>query len=166
MPVDCSVCFGRGAIWCRFDESDRIVIPALPDDSLEGRPDWCPLVEVPVMNVGNSCSEIPNNSDSVSRQTAVEAIANQSRFSAEEIINICDKSVQDENGWLGGLKEAILAVLELPSAQPEIIRCKECVYADENYHCDYMTTWNDGDCFCCYGKRRTDGQFDKQTGGD
>lgn len=55
---------------------------------------------------------------------------------------------------------------KLDPVQPEIIRCKECVYADENYHCDYMTTWNDGDCFCCYGKRRTDGRFDKQTGGD
>ena len=51
-----------------------------------------------------------------------------------------------------------LKILEdLPSAQPEIVRCKECVYADENYHCDYMTTWNYGDCFCSYGKRRTDG---------
>ena len=47
---------------------------------------------------------------------------------------------------------------ELPSAQPEIIRCKECANADENYHCDYMTTWNYGDCFCSYGKRRTDGR--------
>jgi len=47
MPVDCQSCFGRGAIWCRFDDSDRIVVPALPDESLEGRPDWCPLVEVP-----------------------------------------------------------------------------------------------------------------------
>ena len=44
----------------------------------------------------------------------------------------------------------------LSSAQPEIIRCKECVYADSFYHCDYMTTWHDGECFCSYGKRRTD----------
>ena len=44
-------------------------------------------------------------------------------------------------------------LLHLPSAQPEIIRCKECANADENYHCDYMTTWNYGDCFCCYGRK-------------
>ena len=49
----------------------------------------------------------------------------------------------------------------LPPAQPEIVRCKECVNADENYHCDYMTTWNYGDCFCSYGKRRTDVKADK-----
>ena len=54
-----------------------------------------------------------------------------------------------------------LKILEdLPSAQPKIVRCKECVYADENYHCDYMTTWNYGDCFCSYGKRRNDERSD------
>ena len=57
--------------------------------------------------------------DMISRQAAIDAIAKQSIFSTEEIINVCDKSVQDENGWLGGLKEAILAVLELPSVQQE-----------------------------------------------
>lgn len=55
----------------------------------------------------------------ISKQQAIDAIAKQSRFSAEEIIEICDKSIQDENGWLGGLKEAIQAVIELPSIQPE-----------------------------------------------
>jgi len=58
---------------------------------------------------------------------------------------------------MGRAEWAINRINELPSAQPEIVRCKECVYADENYHCDYMTTWNYGDCFCSYGKRRTDG---------
>ena len=52
---------------------------------------------------------------------------------------------------------AMQTIKDLPSAQPKIVRCKECVYADENYHCDYMTTWNYGDCFCSYGRSRTDG---------
>lgn len=119
MPVDCQSCFARFGSWCRLDLDERMVVPALPEESVNGfKPDWCPLVDVPDIHIGK-CSEIPNNSDCVSRRAAIEAIANQSRFSAEEIINICDKSVQDENGWLGGLKEAILAVLELPSAQPK-----------------------------------------------
>lgn len=42
---------------------------------------------------------------------------------------------------------------ELPSAQPDIIRCNECVYADKYFHCDYMTTWNNGDCFCSHAER-------------
>lgn len=135
-----------------------IVIPALPDESFEGRPEWCPLVDVP--DEAGNCSEVPNNSDCVSKRAAVEAIANQSRFSAEEIINICDKSVQDENGWLGGLKEAILAVLELPSAQP----AKRIVGKSKDgmtlwYQCDMCNEPVDAqDDFCrgC-GRRLTDG---------
>ena len=160
MPEECSVCFACFRGCCRLDEDSRIVVPALPDESSEGRPEWCPLVDVPDMNVGNS-SEIPNNSDCVSKRAAVEAIANQSRFSAEEIINICDKSVQDENGWIGGLKESILAVLELPFAQPEVIWCKDCRwYVQDEYGgwCEDVnerpTEEND---FCSYAIRREDG---------
>jgi hypothetical protein len=64
--------------------------------------------------------------------------------------------IRNAGGYFGTIQSEVITG-ELPSAQPEIVRCKECVYADENYHCDYMTTWNYGDCFCSYGKRRTDG---------
>jgi hypothetical protein len=162
MPVNCEECFARLLAWCRLDEEGRMVIPALSDESFEGRQEWCPLVDVPDMNVGK-CSEISNSSDCISRRAAVEAIANQSRFSAEEIINICDKSVQDENGWLGGLKEAIQAVIELPSVQSEIIRCKDCKNSEHWYRdrrrCflwaeDGVSVFDDG--FCNYAERRTD----------
>ena len=168
MPEECSVCFACFRGCCRLDEDSRIVVPALPDESSEGRPEWCPLVDVPDMNVGNS-SEIPNNSDCVSKRAAVEAIANQSRFSAEEIINICDKSVQDENGWLGGLKEAILAVLELPSSQPEIILCKDCIHRWHSggrsvagkwiriYRCKRNGIEINLNDFCSYAERKKDG---------
>ena len=56
--------------------------------------------------------------------------------------------------------DAFDELMQRAYAQPEIVRCKECVYADENYHCDYMTTWNYGDCFCSYGKRRNDERSD------
>ena len=78
--------------------------------------------------------------DTISRQAAIEAH-----------YEYCNKHPD------AGFPVWSLKILEdLPSAQPEIIRCKECANADENYHCDYMTTWNYGDCFCSYGKRRTD----------
>ena len=67
MPVNCEECFARVLAWCLLDEEERTVVPALPDESFEGRPEWCSLVEVPDMNVGK-CSEFPNNSDCVSRQ--------------------------------------------------------------------------------------------------
>jgi hypothetical protein len=120
------------------------------------------LIDKEMGNPIGKCSEIPNNSDCVSILAAVEAIANQSRFSAEEIINICDKSVQDENGWLGGLKEAILAVLELPSVQSET--AKRIVGKSKDgmtlwYQCDMCNEPVDAqDNFCrgC-GRRLTDG---------
>ena len=85
--------------------------------------------------------------DTVSRQAAIDALDNEYRCT--------DKS----DDW-DGLKTAMLIIENLPPAQPEIVRCKECVNADENYHCDYMTTWNYGDCFCSYGKRRNDERSD------
>ena len=81
--------------------------------------------------------------DMISRQAAIDVLNKLDVTDGVGISSIaCDLQ-----------EEAICGIQKLPSAQPEIIRCKECVYADENYHCDYMTTWNDGDCFCCYGKR-------------
>ena len=58
------------------------------------------------------------------------------------------------------------ALERLPSAQPEIIRCKDCKYMTEHYDTDgnapYWTCseWDSGtdyDGFCHYAERRTDG---------
>lgn len=38
----------------------------------------------------------------------------------------------------------------------DIVRCKECVYADKYYHCNYMTTWNKADDYCSYGEREVE----------
>lgn len=54
----------------------------------------------------------------------------------------------------------------LPSAQPEIIRCKDCkYYLNSNEKCALIDTrlnfyatdkiWN-GDCFCSWAERKTD----------
>jgi hypothetical protein len=42
------------------------------------------------------------------------------------------------------------------SAQPKIIRCKDCKYFDENGWCNYLETAMKPDDFCSYGKRRTE----------
>lgn len=54
--------------------------------------------------------------------------------------------------------------LIVPSAQPKIIRCKECRYRDEFGCCKFwagltmgmQTTATDDDDFCSYAERRTD----------
>ena len=61
--------------------------------------------------------------------------------------------------WLG----------ELPSAQPEIIRCRDCKYMTEHYDTDgnvpywSCSEWDSGtdyDGFCHYAERRTNEQSD------
>lgn len=56
-------------------------------------------------------------------------------------------------------------LMGLPSAQPEVIRCKDCKYMTEHYDTDgnvpYWTCseWDSGtdyDGFCHYAERRTD----------
>lgn len=71
----------------------------------------------------------------------------------------------DDNGVGKVTLEAMDALMEmikeLPSAQPEIIRCKDCIYRDpEDKKCDcgHAILWNlprDDDWFCADAKRRT-----------
>lgn len=92
---------------------------------------------VPDMNVGEtepsreSDTEITRCSDdTISRQAAIDALerAKQNiRHNMERAIGnaICEILDEVENG-----------IKQLPSAQPEIIRCKDCQY------------WNKGSCEC------------------
>lgn len=69
-------------------------------------------------------------------------------------------------GWNSCNTHWIKEIIEdLPSAQPEIIRCKDCKYITEHYDTDgnvpYWTCseWDSGtdyDGFCHYAERRTD----------
>ena len=59
------------------------------------------------------CSEMPNGSDTISRKKAID---------------ICTSAI---DLWSGQIGEGALAavrdkIAELPSAQPEVIRCKDC----------------------------------------
>lgn len=58
--------------------------------------------------------------------------------------------------------DKIIDVLaELPSSQPEIIRCKDCKYLFKDNKCPLRTWWthleND---FCSYGERQENEQAD------
>ncbi len=82
------------------------------------KPSWCPLIEVSDMNV-EKCSEFPNSSNCISRQDAVEV--------ADAIWTVTgDKNVAKV--WQ--------QLKDLPSVQPEIIQCKDCMF------------WNEGNCYC------------------
>ena len=97
----------------------------------------------------NNCSEIPNNSDLISRQAAIDAVS---------------KACEEFRGTFARCEEKLLA---LPSEQPEIIRCNSCKHWTQTTgkmkgyglgRCDYLdadlVTCNG---FCYWAERRNDG---------
>lgn len=71
--------------------------------------------------------------------------------------------------WIGLAREISKQLRQLPAAQPEIIRCKDCRYAVMTYtgeckYCTYLAykfgiddaVYFDGDDYCSHAERRTD----------
>ena len=94
-------------------------------------------------------------SDLISRQKAIEALANLTCVGIEEIKAQCDRSVADSEGWLGGIRDAALELEALPSAEPERKKgvwtgdcCSCCGVSKYNYikmvddECGPFGTWN------------------------
>jgi len=108
-------------------------------------------------------SEVPNSSECISRQAAIDAVS---------------EACFELRGVFGRCEDALKA---LPSAQPEIIRCKDCKHwrQQTNYQgaplsfgfCESDDMWRslygetyevshidtDDDFYCGYAERRTDG---------
>lgn len=77
---------------------------------------------------------------------------------------VIDLIIETDPYWAEGMTRAIYnGVSKMPSAQPEIIRCKDCKYNPNNprpyadddpietyIHCQFM----EADDFCSKGKRR------------
>lgn len=79
--------------------------------------------------------------DAISRQAVMWMLTNLS-------YNQC--KTQGEADVIDTAKTMIMT---MPSAQPDVVHCRECVHADKHFHCTYMNTWNpDGYCHC--GKRK------------
>ena len=94
-------------------------------------------------------------SDFISRAAAIEAI----------------NSIARTDNW----KAAVAMVLyDVPPAQPEIIRGKDCKYKQQCRKAVEHITYKPGSVtvgyksvdFCSYAGRRQDGGFNQQTGGD
>lgn len=91
-----------------------------------------------------------NVGDTISRKKAVEAL--DKRF---------DSIPMDQTTAILLLRRDLR---ELPPAEPQIIRCKECRHRDEFGCCKYWvgltmgmpTTATDDDDFCSYAERRTE----------
>lgn len=90
--------------------------------------------------------------DLIRRQEAIDALAKFVPYA------ICDASTES---YTNGLTDAYNLICQLPSAQPQIIRCKEC------RHSEYDAMYNDRYChyngkaeivgdehYCGYAERR------------
>lgn len=85
--------------------------------------------------------------DLISRQAAIRAVS---------------EACFELRGVFGRCADAIRA---LPSAQPEVIRCKYCKHLFDDNKCPLRTWWtHTEDDFCSYAERRT--WFKKWSAGD
>ena len=96
-------------------------------------------------------------SDTISRQAAIDALVGITMFKTKhELMQRVNASVQDEQGWLGAVAECLDEIEYLPSAQPEIIRCKDCKWKN-NHNCTRADeVWIDDNKYCAWAERRTD----------
>ena len=85
--------------------------------------------------------------DLISRQAAIDAFD-------MPIFNI--KGKENAERFVEYLRTVLQRIKELPSAQPEIIRCKDCA---KRKYCRTSTAWAvapDDDWYCGDAERRTD----------
>lgn len=78
---------------------------------------------------------VPND-DFISRKRAIDALM-------EDFKRIPTNAIR-----------AKTVIEQLPPAKPEIIRCKDCKYADPFGHCDYVNFWNEINDFCSRAERK------------
>ncbi len=88
-----------------------------------------------------NCSEIPNNSDTIYRQQAIDFVGS---------MNMCDE-ISNE-----AYKKLTSYLDELPPAQPDIIRCPNCRYNDGTAYCEVHYRDVGAKDYCSWAERRED----------
>ena len=115
-------------------------------------------------------SMLPSAQPETEERTAesAQSVPNDELISKKAAIDKLLQLVQDRYAWqkdaleyVRGVNAAICAIEKLPSAQPEIIRCKDCIYYRQEIDmCDeqHSTAHNivHEDDYCSRAKRRED----------
>ena len=98
-------------------------------------------------------------SDLIERQSAIDALDVLCQEHRYRIPGKRETYSQYNEAWQDALDRAEGAIFNLPSAQPEIVRCKDCKHnrlpKSANASCEifYGMTYRDG--FCHMAERRT-----------
>lgn len=114
------------------------------------------------------CSRKETHWDVIYRQTAIDALKEHRALYCDNTPDTFSKLSYAEKSRVDELDTAIATLVNLPSAEPEIIRCKDCKHGGENpiadgrYWCEVHDTFM---YYCSDAERRTDEQFDKQRCG-
>ena len=101
--------------------------------------------------------------DLISRQDAIDALEKVAELYPWRVPGDRDSYSKYNEAWNDALDRAESEIEALPSAQPEIIRCKDCKYNSNtcgNYvNCDIIPQMfgRTVDNFCSMAERRTDG---------
>ena len=131
--------------------------------------------DVPMCLVRQAFEKLPEPcTDTISRQEAIDAVdsetvsTNPEHFkSSEKFIKFMDDADIASFGkwqWANGFNTAVVAakiqLKDLPSAQPEIIRCKDCKWwSNDDYRECSSPNYDDGyvtpaGFYCGYAERR------------
>lgn len=114
--------------------------------------------------------------DLISRQAAIDAIDKRLNELCGKHLN--GKTFQNrtfKDGIYDGYYRIRSDIQIISSAQPEVIKCKDCKYAHITYggevkYCDIWfpdeSHYIETDNYCSFAERRTDGRSDKQKSGD
>ena len=111
--------------------------------------------------------------DMISRQAAIDALVAETIYTEEELKEYYEAN-SHRNEWVNGIYEAVEVIKQLPSAQPEIIRCKDCKhwipydwmfsevwqsrnindYPEDEIGCNYCDMAMKANDFCSRGERK------------
>jgi hypothetical protein len=134
------------AIMCLEDMKIKVPIPKAAKQARENNEALDVAIKALAESEhGTNLAEV--GTDCISRQQAIEALAKFVPYA------ICDESTES---YTNGLTDAYNLILQLPSAQPEIIRCKDCKHKHiENmvWTCPFGLPGGP-DFYCGYGAER------------
>jgi len=114
--------------------------------------DWLPSAQPEVR------TEMSSENDTISRQ-AVNDMLKELTKKASGRATLFNSAYAY---YRGAISDVYYGVKGLPSAQPEIIRCKDCKYFDpltEDFDYNFCDAWAGGtneDMFCGFAERRQD----------
>jgi len=151
MPKNCAECRLWGCCKCLKDFTDYESILCAVDSGDLVRASGCPLVDTQATQSNDF--NVLNALDCVSR---VQALTNiKSLYPEAPRINFMDNLAQWKKKY-SQYMECERVIKNLPSAQPEIVRCKDCLYGLKGipYRCRLAHDTDSENWYCADAKKR------------